>query len=232
MKELPVPETYEEGLAYWPYRSSLEKVLNYIVQKVPQNGTLLDVMCGPGYLLGKIKEVRPDLVLHGVDIDERYIPYGHRTYPGISFEQGDVLSWKPQKLFDVVICTGSVHHIAYEHQEKAIANISAMAKQGALVIISDCYIDYYANEKERKLAAARLGYEYIRETIENCGSDKVVEWTIDILWNDVLMQEFKPSFEKRVPLLEKYFAETNTVKSWPNATPPGYGDYIHFCRAK
>ena len=28
MKELPVPETYEEGLEFWPYRASLKFVLD------------------------------------------------------------------------------------------------------------------------------------------------------------------------------------------------------------
>ncbi len=232
MKELPAAETYEEGLDYWPYRTSLQSVIKHVCENAPIDSTLLDIMCGPGYLLGKIKEKRPDLVLWGVDVDERYVLYGKETYPGIDFEKGNVLDWQPKQKFDVVVCTGSVHHIPYDLQEKAIANIASMAKPGGVVIISDCYVDDFSNETERKQAAAKLGYEYIKETIANGGSDKVVEWTIDILWNDVLMHEFKPSFEKRLPSIEKYFEKVTTVKSWPNNTPPGYGDYIHICRVK
>lgn len=232
MKELPEAETYEEGLEYWPYRTSLQTVISEICERAPQGARLLDIMCGPGYLLGKIMERRPDLALFGVDIDERYVLHGRETYAGATFEEGDVLEWQPGEKFDVVVCTGSVHHIPYERQEKALANISSMAKSGGLVIISDCYVDDYSNERERKQAAAKLGYEYIRETIANGGSDRVVEWTIDILWNDVLMQEFKSSFEKRLPFLEKYFEKVSTIKTWPNDTPPGYGDYIHVCKAK
>ena len=230
MKELPVPETYEEGLEFWPYRASLKLVLDSICSESPKNARLLDVMCGPGYLLGKIKEKRPDLLLSGVDIDDRYIAYGKDTYEDVSFEMGDVLSWQPKDKFDVVVCTGSVHHVPYDLQETAIKNISSFVKSGGLVIISDCYVNDYANETERKQSAAKLGYEYIRETIANGGSDKVVEWTVDILWNDVLMHEFKPSFEKRFPILKKYFTEVKTFKTWPDETPPGYGDYVHVCR--
>lgn len=232
MKELPEAETYEEGLAYWPYRTSLQKVIDTICDSSPQNGRLVDVMCGPGYLLGKIKERRPDLSLYGIDIDNRYVSHGAKTYPGVRFEKGDVLRWQPEEKFDVVVCTGSVHHIPYELQEKAIANIASMGRPGALVIISDCYVDDYSNEQGRKQAAAKLGYEYIRETIDNGASDRVVEWTIDILFNDVLMHEFKPSFEKRVPLLEKSLQDVTTIKTWPNDTPPGYGDYVHIAKAK
>ncbi|MDB4992429.1 MAG: class SAM-dependent methyltransferase [Parcubacteria group bacterium] len=232
MKELPEAETYEEGLEYWPYKTSLLTVIEYICEHAPQNGKLLDVMCGPGYLFGKIKEKRPDLSLYGVDIDERYIEHGNKTYSGVHFEQGDVLTWRPEEKFDVVVCTGSVHHIPYELQEQAIANIASMASPAGLVIISDCYVDDYSDETERKQAAAKLGYEYIRETIANGGSERVISWTIDILSNDVLMHEFKPSYEKRLPLLEKCFGKVTTIKTWPNANPPGYGDYIHICEVR
>lgn len=232
MKELPEAETYEDGLEYWPYRTSLQAVINYISEHALQGGMLLDVMSGPGYLLGKIKEKRPDLILSGVDIDDRYVSHGLKTYPSVRFEKGDVLNWQPREKFDVVVCTGSVHHIPYEQQEKAISSIASMVKPNGLVVISDCYVDDYSDETERKQAAAKLGYEYIRETIANGGSNRVIEWTVDILWNDVLMHEFKPSFEKRLPILKRHFAEIETLKAWPNTTPPGYGDYIHICKAK
>ena len=197
----------------------------------PQNGTLLDIMCGPGYLLGEIKARRPDLGLTGVDIDERYIPYGREKYSGVIFEQADVLSWQPESLYDVVICTGSVHHIPYEQQEEAIRCIANMVNPGGLVIISDCFVDHYSNELERKLSAAKLGYEYLKATIENKGSDKDIDWTIDILWNDVFKKEFKPSPTIRMLQYEKYFDVIETIKAWPKVESE-YGDYISVLRLK
>jgi SAM-dependent methyltransferase len=231
MKQLPESETYEEGLLYWPYKDSLIEVLEQITKLAPQNSTLLDVMCGPGYLLGEITKKRPDLKLTGVDIDKRYVPYGRKTYPGVNFEEGDVLSWHPKSPFDVVICTGSVHHIPYEQQDKAIANIASMAKPDGLVIISDCFVDDYSNETERKLAAAKLGYEYLRETIQNKASDPVIGWTVDILYNDVFMHEFKPSLKKRSPIYEKYFSDVKTIKTWPKIDSE-YGDYISILKPR
>lgn len=229
MKQLPEAEVYEKGLRYWPYRKSLDLVLNHVVVHAPRYGSLLDVMCGPGYLLGQIAQDRPDLNLKGVDIDERYVSYGREAYPKTSFEQGDILSWSPASQFDVVVCTGAVHHIPYEQQEAAIANIASFVKPGGLAIISDCYIDPYRNEAERKIAAARLGYEYLAETIRSGAPDDVVEWTADILRNDVLMHEFKPSLAKRIPMLVRHFSEMTTFKPWPIESGPGYGDYVHIC---
>jgi SAM-dependent methyltransferase len=229
-KQLPEAEIYEKGLRYWPYRSSQQFVLDKVAELSPLNGCLLDIMCGPGNLLGRITKICPNLKLIGVDIDPRYIQYGNRTYPQASFEKGDVLSWSPISAIDIVICTGALHHIPYDMQEDAIAHIAAIAIKGkdSSVIISDCYVDDYTNEMERKEVAAKLGYKYLRETIRNDAPDEVIAWTVDILWNDVLKKEYKTSVVKRLPLLEKYFRKVETVKSWP-VGDTGYGDYIHIC---
>ncbi|MDD5340819.1 MAG: class I SAM-dependent methyltransferase [Patescibacteria group bacterium] len=229
MKELPESKIYELELLYMPYKKSLEKVLEIINSQAPKNGTLLDIMCGPGYLLGQISDKRGDLKLVGVDLDERYISFSKEKYPKISFEVGDTLSWQPQQLFDVVICTGSIHHIVYEKQDRAIARIADMVKPDGLVIISDCHIDDYANEKERKIAAAKLGYEYLVETIKNGAPDDVIAATVDILHNDVMKNEYKTSLKKRLPIFNKYFGNVEVVKTWPDIESQ-YGDYIMVCK--
>ena len=120
MKGLPDSKVYEQGLQYWSYFISLNKVLDYLARNVPQNGTLIDLMCGPGYLLGKIAEKRPDLKVRGMDIDNRYIIHAKSKYPHIDFKLGNVLTWTPDEQYDAVICTGPLHHIAYEQQEEAV----------------------------------------------------------------------------------------------------------------
>jgi len=229
MKGLPDSKIYELELKYWPYKTSWKKVLNYICEKVPQNGTLIDLMCGPGFLLGQIVSQRKDIRLKGLDIDKRYIDYSKEKYPEIDFELNDILSWKTSELFDAVVCTGSLHHIPYEKQESAVKKMAEIVKSQGFVLISDSLIDYYKDEKERKLAAAKLGYEYLRGTIENGAPDEVIEPTIEILWNDVFMKEFKTSLVKREAILKSIFSKVETIKTWPKFKSE-YGDYIHICR--
>lgn len=229
MKGLPDSAVYEQELRYWPYIASLNKVLEYINNNAPKNGSLIDVMCGTGYLLDKISAQRKDLTLQGVDIDTRYIPYAQATYPHIDFALGDVLVWNPKEAYDVVICTGSLHHIPYGKQEDAVERMTNAVKHGGFAIISDCFVDDYANETERKVAAAKLGYEYLRETIQNGAPQSVIEPTIEILWNDVVMKEFKTSTKKRLPLYEKHFRHVETLKTWPTFASE-YGDYVSICR--
>lgn len=231
MRELPESEIYELGLKYWPYKKSLEETLGYIRENAPKGGTLLDMMCGPGFLLNEIYKERSDLSLSGVDIDPRYITYGQKKYPAITFQEGDVLTWKTDKLFDVVICTGSLHHIPYEQQEQAVSQMVSMVKPDGSILIADVYIDDYADEVERKLSASKLGYEYLKETIQNSGSDPIVDFTIDILWNDVFMKEYKTSIQKRAPIFNKYFNEIHRIKTWPNFKSQ-YGDYISIFRKR
>lgn len=229
-KKLPESEIYEKGLLYWPYKSSQQLVLDKIAELAPPGGCLLDIMCGPGNLLGRIAKIRPDLELIGVDVDPRYVQYGRQAYPQVFFEEGDVLSWNPISDIDAVICTGALHHIPYDLQEGAIASIASIATRGKskIVIISDCYVDEYTNETERKKVAAKLGYEYLRETIQNGAPDDVIAWTVDILWNDVFRKEFKPSLSMSLSLLAKHFREVRTDKTWPSENTK-YGDYVHCC---
>lgn len=229
MGDLPDSKIYEQELEYMPYKDSLKNVLDYICENAPLNGTLLDMMCGPGYLLGQIVLRRTDLKLKGVDFDERYINHSKEKYPEIKFELGDVLSWESKEPFDVVICTGSLHHVPYEQQEKAVERMASIVKSEGFVIISDCYVDDYSNETERKLAAAKLGYEYLRETIQNEAPRKVVKETAEILENDVMMTEFKTSLNKRLPIFNKFFRTIQTVKTWPRLESE-YGDYISILR--
>ena len=177
-------------------------------------------------------EKRSDLGLYGVDItDKRCTGYASATYRDVTFTVADLLLWRSTVLFDVVVCTGALHHIAYDRQEAADHhNIASMVSDAGLAIISDCYLDDYSNEQERKLAAAKLDYEYLRETIENGSAcSRSIDGTIDILRDDVLGKEFKISLQKRLPLLEKYFHEVRTLKKWPTIGSE-YGDYIHICR--
>lgn len=231
MKPLPPPEIYEREIQCMPYIKSLNRVAGIVADQTPAKGSVLDLMCGTGYLLGNIGRFRTDLDMAGVDINKGYIAYAKRNYPGVKFELGDVLEWRTRKKFDTVMCTGALHHIPYERQEEVVKKMSRIVKPQGLVIISDCYITDYDTEKQRKLGAARLGYEYLAETIRHPDSTKeVIEAAIDVLHNDVMMKEFKTSMERRQLTFRKFFKELDTVKTWPDSIMQEYGDYVTVLR--
>lgn len=227
------PEVYERELPTIPYIKSLDFVVDYVANNAVRGGRVLDLMTGTGFLPNMIHSQRPDLSFKAVDLDQRYVDFGKTKYPEIDFEQGDVLSWKPNGLFEVVMCTGAIHHLPYELQGDFIARIPEMMAPGGFAVLSDCHINDYSNEIERRMAAAKLGYEYLIGAITNGADDEVIRATVAILENDVLMREFKTSVEKRRVAYEKHFSVEKVHKTWPdNDAGSGYGDFVFVLKKK
>lgn len=228
MKSLPISYVYEEEFRYMPWRKTIEKVLAAL-EAVPENGRILDLMCGPGYLLGEIDKSRADLKLRGVDINSEFIQYARRKYRDIFFEIGDALNYIPPKKVDAVVCTGGIHHLPYDKQEFFLEGIADMIKPDGFAVFADPLIDDYSNEQERRLAAAKLGYEYMKATIKKGAPDEIVEATVDILHNDVMGCEFKTSLSKLTLILEGIFSNIAVEKVWPKKQSK-YGDYCFVCK--
>lgn len=225
MKELPSSEVYEKEFKYMPWGILIKDILDIIEKEAQKESNVLDLMCGPGYLLSKIKELRPDLKLRGVDIDKRFIKYAQGKYAGIRFEVANVLKWKTNEKFDLILCTGGLHHLPFEKQEEFVKTIKNILNKGGFCIIADPYIDDYSNEKERKIKASKLGYEYLTEVIENDAPKEIVSAAVDIIHNDVMKFEFKNSIKKNKPIFEKHFSFVEVHKTWPKSNSE-YGDYF------
>jgi 2-polyprenyl-3-methyl-5-hydroxy-6-metoxy-1,4-benzoquinol methylase len=231
MLDLPNADTYEKELFYMPYRKSLQRVIDVVVHDTPRFDSVIDLMCGPGYLLGKIAEKRPDLRPQGVDIDDEYIAYARKKHPSIDFCRGDVTKYDfSPDTYDVVLCTGALHHIPYHKQEDVVKSMAQMMKPDGFTIISDAHTDDYANEQERMVAAAKLGHEYLRATILNGAPLDVISATANIIKNDVVMDEFKTSLKKRLNIVKRIFKNVDVLKTWPDFGSE-YGDYILVCRS-
>ncbi len=229
MVELPPSKVYEKEFKYMPWGIWVAQVLDLVASKVPKNGSVLDLMCGPGYLLGEIARRRSDLALEGVDLSEEFISHARSKYPGIVFHLDDVLAWEPAQKYDLVVCTGGTHHLPYEHQVPFLEGIPGLLKPDGFCIFADPYVDDYSNESERQQAAAKLGYEYMLATMKKGAPEDIVKATIDILYNDVMGLEFKTSLKKLEPVFRRIFSEVEIHKTWPE-TESEYGDYYIVCR--
>lgn len=227
-ERMPEAELYELELEYMPYRDSVEKVVEIIAKQAPKNTRLRDIMCGTGYLLNRISQVRPDLELMGADIDERYVEFARGKYPHIQFSINDARRLVHDGLVHVVTCTGALHHVPWNEQEKVVQNMANMliGARDSFCLVSDCYIDNYNTEGERKTAAAKLGYEYLKASVKKGCPDSITQILIDIMRNDVMGVEFKTALWKRLPIFGNLFEKMETYKTWPPEAREGYGDYI------
>jgi trans-aconitate methyltransferase len=229
MQNLPSAEVYEKEFKYMSWGILIHEVEDYIVKNAPKEGKVLDLLCGPGYLLGTLKGKRNDLECLGVDLDPEFISHAKAKYPDINFEVADAFNWKSDDQYDVILVTAGLHHLPPEQQENFVQKVFTLLKPNGFAIVGDPYIDDYSNEKERKIAGAKLGYEYLAETIRNNGTEDMIDAAIQVMINDVKLVEWKSSVVKNTPVFKKYFSQVEMHKTWPKEET-GYGDYYFILR--
>ena len=112
---------------------SIEAMLDGIP---PGAQTLLDVGCGRGYFLSRVKEARPELALTGCDVVDKV------AHDEISFVQGSAgkLPFEDNS-FDVVTCSHTLEHIIDPSQ--AVAELKRVAKQVLFVAVPCQRYFYY-----------------------------------------------------------------------------------------
>ncbi len=230
MKALPAPEVYGEEFIYFPWGRLIDKVISLVDEHSPKSASFLDLMCGPGYLLHRISEIRPDLKLSGLDICKDFLQHAESTCSDIDLILKDVLRFRADSPYSVITCTGGLHHISYEDQYSLLEVIGDSLADDGFVIIADSLIDGYSDEKQRRLAAAKLGHEYLCAAIRSEAPDTVIEAAINILYNDVLCKgEYKTSSGRIKDMLNDFFSDIKIYKTWPDKDVE-YGDYIFFLR--
>ena len=229
MINYPNSKIYDDLSIYSPWNLTFKNVLDFIKNNSQANSKVLDLMCGTGFLLNKIKLVRPDLALYGIDINEEYITFATKSYPNIEFSLKDVFNMVEDIKFDIIICTGGAHHLEDEKKLSFLNFIKKSLNPNGFAIIADPYIADFSNESERKLAAAQLGYEYLLFSIKNHANIEVINECITILQNDINRLEFKTSINQFRPIVEKVFSKFEIVKVWPESKTE-YGDYYFICK--
>lgn len=229
MQNLPTAETYAKEVMYMPWGILIGDIQKIVLDRVPQGGNVVDLMCGTGNLLGELYSKRSDVKYTGVDLEADYIDYAKRQYPNINFEVKDAIIWQSDIKYDAVLCTGGLHHLPYEKQEEFLRKVSSLVKEGGFAIVADPYIPDYSNEQERKISAVNLGCKYLIATIKNNATDDIIKATADLIPNDVLLVEFKTSVEKIKPQFNRSFTNVEIHKTWGE---DGYGDYYFICSNK
>jgi 2-polyprenyl-3-methyl-5-hydroxy-6-metoxy-1,4-benzoquinol methylase len=229
MQKNPSPEIYDSFYRITSWGLLMQNLIEYITNNAPRNANILDLMCGTGYLLNIVSKKRKDLICEGIDLNKEFIEYAQTKKSDISFKIGDVLKWESNKEYDIIVCSGGIHHLRDEDKDIFINRIAVSLDKKGVAILADPYINDYTNETERKLSVAKLGYEYIRYAIEKQALDKELEAVIDILYNDILDFEHKTSISKMRSILNQYFKHIVVTKVWGVANAE-IGDYYIICK--
>ncbi|WP_299890744.1 bifunctional 2-polyprenyl-6-hydroxyphenol methylase/3-demethylubiquinol 3-O-methyltransferase UbiG [uncultured Lacinutrix sp.] len=108
--------------------------------KIKANEKILDIGCGPGYLI----DFLPKVDYTGIDIDAKYIKTAKERYKDKTFYCTPVedFNLESPNTFDVVIAAGVVHHLNNE-QASALFDLAkrALKPNGRLITLDGCFID-------------------------------------------------------------------------------------------
>ena len=112
------------------------------------NFSVLDVGCGNGILLAKIKDRFPTLELYGMEFSPDLLELAKsRELSGVHFYQGDArLKESYPKKFDVILSERSIINILEAgEQKKALYNISDCLVTGGMYFQSESYFEPLVN---------------------------------------------------------------------------------------
>lgn len=131
----------EFGWNYYPEAFG-EQLLKYLAQENLQPKSCLDLACGTGVLCEILKQ--KGMEVWGMDLSSGMIHIARSRDPEIHYDVADMITYRPDKQFDLVTCTGdAVNHIG------ALADVEAIFRN-----VYDClapggfFIFDLLNEKE------------------------------------------------------------------------------------
>lgn len=128
-----------------------------MIATIPKDARrLLDVGCGRGYFLSRVKEARPDLELVGCDVVDKL------AHEGMSLVSGNIEALPfPDKSFDVVTCSHTLEHI--KNPARAVAELVRVTGKVLYVAVPCQRYFYYTLDEhvnfypQKEILLAQLG---------------------------------------------------------------------------
>lgn len=119
----------EFGWNYYPEEFGAQLLL-WLVQHQLTPKTSMDLACGTGILCGILQ--KNGIEASGMDLSEGMIRIARENYPELCFEAADMITYRPNKTFDLVTCTGdALNHIPrLEDVTRIFENVYACLNPG------------------------------------------------------------------------------------------------------
>ena len=123
----------EFGWNYFP-RAFGEQLLEWIKQNNVSVKTSMDLACGTGILCEVLHDSGIDA--SGMDFSEGMIDIARENNPSIHYDVADMITYRPEKQFDLVTCTGDAlnHIMDLNNVGKIFENVYAYLREGGYFI--------------------------------------------------------------------------------------------------
>lgn len=110
----------------------LISLLNEAERLKPQS--ILDVGCGEGFTLERLRKNKIGKKLVGIDFSEAAIQIGKKLHPSLTLRHGSVydIPFKTGS-FDLVICSEVLEHL--EHPEKALTELARVTRKNCIISV-------------------------------------------------------------------------------------------------
>jgi len=132
-----ITDNYKKHTAQNPVQKFL--INNFLKTLLKEAGKLkpqsiLDVGCGEGFTLQKLRENKIGKELVGIDFSDRAIQIGKKLHPHISLNPGTIyhIPFKADS-FDLVICSEVLEHL--EDPKKALLELQRVTKKNCIISV-------------------------------------------------------------------------------------------------
>lgn len=124
-----------------PYMGRIwKKIVTEAAKRSPKEGSVLDLGCGPGSILRRLRMLRPDLILIGTDIDPAIIRIARRKakemsidYVVATIDEQDL----PDRSVDCALSSLMFHHLSPETKQAALREARRILKPGGVFLLCD-----------------------------------------------------------------------------------------------
>ncbi len=224
------PAVYEGEYIYWPWARLIDATERWIETHAPHSATVVDYMCGTGFLLSRTRVVRPDLACFGCDLDPAFIDYGLGRYRGLQLTAQSVFDFVPPKRPDVIVCTGGLHHLPRDRRLAFLRKCAEELSSDGVILIGEEVIGEHTGGASRRAAVLKLYFAMLERIIAAEAPPEVLGSATTAMRKELLEDgTSKDSLSELRAMLERGLVVEDLQRTWP-AAPQPYGDYLAVCR--
>ena len=132
------PHLYDEIFSFKDYSTESEQLRSLIEQYKPDAKVLLDVACGTGKHLERLRQY---YWVEGLDFNPKLLEFARRRCPDVPLHQANMVNFDLGHTFDVVVCLfSSIGYVkTVENLRHTVASMARHLRPGGVVFVEPWY---------------------------------------------------------------------------------------------